>query len=86
MRERKTHRDTRRKGFKATISDRDARPAPDLADRKIGTTGPLINLGFRDHLCTNMERFSLLAVVLGVSTGVPLVARDDGSSLYIDSA
>ena len=40
MRERKIHGATRRKGFKTTVRDRDARPAPDLVERKFTATAP----------------------------------------------
>lgn len=40
MRERKIHGATRRKGFKTTVRDRDARPAPDLVDRNFTANGP----------------------------------------------
>lgn len=40
MRERKIHGATRRKGFKTTVRDRDARPAPDLVDRNFTAEGP----------------------------------------------
>jgi putative transposase len=38
MRERNIHGASRRKGFKTTVRDRDARPAPDLVDRKFTAT------------------------------------------------
>jgi putative transposase len=38
MRERNIHGASRRKGFKTTIRDRDARPAPDLVTRKFTAT------------------------------------------------
>jgi putative transposase len=40
MRERKIQGATRRKGFKTTVRDRDARPAPDLVERKFTATAP----------------------------------------------
>jgi putative transposase len=40
MRERMIHGASRRKGFKTTIRDRDARPAPDLVDRNFSATAP----------------------------------------------
>ncbi len=40
MRERKIAGASRRKGFKTTIRDRDARPAPDLVERKFSATEP----------------------------------------------
>ena len=40
MRERRIHGASRRKGFKTTVRDRDARPAPDLVDRKFMATAP----------------------------------------------
>jgi putative transposase len=40
MRERSIHGASRRKGFKTTVRDRDARPAPDLVDRKFTATAP----------------------------------------------
>jgi putative transposase len=40
MRERKIAGASRRKGFKTTIRDRDARPAPDLVERKFSATAP----------------------------------------------
>jgi putative transposase len=40
MRERNVHGASRRKGFKTTVRDRDARPAPDLVDRKFIATAP----------------------------------------------
>jgi putative transposase len=40
MRERRIHGASRRKGFKTTMRDRDARPAPDLVDRKFTATAP----------------------------------------------
>ena len=40
MRERNIHGASRRKGFKTTVRDRDARPAPDLVDRKFTATAP----------------------------------------------
>jgi putative transposase len=40
MRERNIHGASRRKGFKTTIRDREARPAPDLVDRKFVATAP----------------------------------------------
>ena len=40
MRERSIHGASRRKGFKTTVRDRDARPAPDLVDRKFTATSP----------------------------------------------
>lgn len=40
MRERNIHGASRRKGFKTTVRDRDARPAPDLVERKFIATAP----------------------------------------------
>jgi putative transposase len=40
MRERNIHGASRRKGFKTTVRDKDARPAPDLVDRKFIATAP----------------------------------------------
>jgi putative transposase len=40
MRERKIYGATRRKGFKTTVRDRDARPAPDLVDRNFTASAP----------------------------------------------
>jgi putative transposase len=40
MRERQIHGASRRKGFKTTVRDRDARPAPDLVDRNFTATAP----------------------------------------------
>ena len=40
MKERNIHGASRRKGFKTTVRDRDARPAPDLVDRKFTATAP----------------------------------------------
>jgi putative transposase len=40
MQERRIHGASRRKGFKTTVRDRDARPAPDLVDRKFTATAP----------------------------------------------
>jgi putative transposase len=40
MRERKIHGASRRKGFRTTVRDRDARPAPDLVDRKFKANAP----------------------------------------------
>lgn len=40
MRERKIHGATRRKGFKTTVRDRSARPAPDLVDRNFTASAP----------------------------------------------
>jgi putative transposase len=40
MRERNIQGATRRKGFKTTIRDKDARPAPDLVNRKFTATAP----------------------------------------------
>jgi putative transposase len=40
MRERNIHGASRRKGYKTTVRDRDARPAPDLVDRKFTATAP----------------------------------------------
>jgi putative transposase len=40
MRERSIHGASRRKGFKTTVRDRDARPAPDLVDRNFTATAP----------------------------------------------
>jgi len=40
MRERNIHGASRRKGFKTTVRDHDARPAPDLVDRKFTATEP----------------------------------------------
>jgi putative transposase len=40
MRERSIHGASRRKGFKTTVRDRDARPAPDLVDRKFTAAAP----------------------------------------------
>jgi putative transposase len=40
MRERKIHGASRRKGFTTTVRDRDARPAPDLVERKFAATVP----------------------------------------------
>jgi putative transposase len=40
MRERKIHGATRRKGFKTTLRDREARPAPDLVDRNFTASAP----------------------------------------------
>jgi putative transposase len=40
MRERQIHGATRRKGFKTTVRNRDARPAPDLVDRNFTATAP----------------------------------------------
>jgi len=38
MRERTIHGASRRKGFTTTVRNRDARPAPDLVDRKFVAT------------------------------------------------
>ena len=40
MRERKSYGATRRKGFKTTVRNRDARPAPDLVDRNFTASAP----------------------------------------------
>ena len=40
MKERSIHGASRRKGFKTTVRDRDARPAPDLVERKFKATAP----------------------------------------------
>ncbi|MGH7754746.1 MAG: IS3 family transposase [Vulcanimicrobiaceae bacterium] len=40
MRERNIHGASRRKGFKTTARDRDARPAPDLVDRHFAASAP----------------------------------------------
>jgi len=40
MRERNIHGASRRKGFKTTVRDHDARPAPDLVDRRFTATEP----------------------------------------------
>lgn len=40
MRERKIYGATRRKGFKTTVRNRDARPAPDLVDRNFTASAP----------------------------------------------
>lgn len=40
MRERKIYGATRRKGFKTTVRNRDARPAPDLVDRNFAASAP----------------------------------------------
>ena len=40
MRERNIQGATRRKGFKTTVRDRDARPAPDLVERKFTAAAP----------------------------------------------
>ena len=40
MRERHIHGASRRKGFKTTVRDRDARPAPDLVDRNFSADAP----------------------------------------------
>jgi len=40
MKERNIHGASRRKGFKTTVRDRDARPAPDLVDRKFTAAAP----------------------------------------------
>ena len=40
MRERKIQGASRRKGFRTTVRDRDARPAPDLVERKFTATAP----------------------------------------------
>lgn len=40
MRERNVEGSSRRKGFKTTVRDRDARPAPDLVDRNFTANGP----------------------------------------------
>jgi putative transposase len=40
MRERHIHGASRRKGFKTTVRDRDARPAPDLVDRNFTAEAP----------------------------------------------
>ncbi len=40
MRERNIHGASRRKGYTTTVRDRDARPAPDLVDRKFTATAP----------------------------------------------
>ena len=40
MRERNIHGASRRKGFRTTVRDRDARPAPDLVERKFVATAP----------------------------------------------
>ena len=40
MKERNIHGASRRKGFKTTVRDRDARPGPDLVDRKFTATAP----------------------------------------------
>jgi putative transposase len=40
MRERRIHGASRRKGFKTTVRDREARPAPDLVDRNFTAEAP----------------------------------------------
>lgn len=40
MREREIHGASRRKGFRTTVRDRDARPAPDLVDREFKADAP----------------------------------------------
>lgn len=40
MRDRKIHGATRRKGFKTTVRDRSARPAPDLVERNFAAEAP----------------------------------------------
>jgi putative transposase len=40
MRERQLHGASRRKGFRTTVRDRDARPAPDLVERKFAAEAP----------------------------------------------
>ena len=40
MKERSPHEASRRKGFKTIVRDRDARPEPDLVDRKFTATAP----------------------------------------------
>jgi putative transposase len=40
MREREIHGASRRKGFRTTVRDHDARPAPDLVDREFKADAP----------------------------------------------
>lgn len=71
MRERKIHGATRRKGFKTTIRNRDARPAPDLVDRNFTASAP-DQLWVADiTYVPTWSGFLFLAVVLDVySRGV----------------
>ena len=66
MRERKIHGATRRKGFKTTVRDRSARPAPDLVDRNF-TASALDQLWVSDiTYVPTWSGFLFLAVVLDV--------------------
>ena len=66
MRERKIQGASRRKGFKTTIRDRDARPAPDLVDRNFTATAP-DQLWVADiTYVPTLAGFLFLAVVLDV--------------------
>jgi putative transposase len=66
MRERHIHRASRRKGFRTTVRDRDARPAPDLVDRNFSADAP-DKLWVADITCVpTWSGFLFLAVVLDV--------------------
>ena len=66
MRERSLHGVSRRKGFTRTVRDRDARPAPDLVDRKFVATPPN-QLWVADiTYIPTMAGFLFLAIVLDV--------------------
>jgi putative transposase len=63
MRERRIQGATRRKGFKTTIRDKDARPAPDLVNRNLQLRSR-INCGSRTSHIPTLSGFLFLAVVL----------------------
>ena len=66
MRERKRVGASRRKGYKTTIRDHDARPAPDLVDRRFSATAP-DQLWVADiTFIPTYSGFLFLAVVLDV--------------------
>jgi len=59
MRERKLQGASRRKGIRTTVRDRDARPAPDLVDRKFNTDAPNKLLGCRHYVHSHIRRLSV---------------------------
>ena len=66
MRERKIQGATRRKGFKTTVRDKDARPAPDLVDRNFTASAPnQLRVSDITYVPT-WNGFLFLAVVLDV--------------------
>ena len=67
MKERSIHGASRRKGFKTTIRDRDARPAPDLVNRKFTLLRHPINFGLPiSPTCRRGVDFLFVAIVLDV--------------------